>query len=173
MFVMVMVHVWSTCHRSGAVHNGLQRYVVRAGRGRDPAGTGQRAEPSKAARGLRPSLTDEHEQRWTAPGRLTAPRRGEVRVDLGKYQAGPGQAEDGGPDRHPPDASSDPGQPQVGDRAHPRPGQPVRHSALAHRAPPAGGGVLARACQHRHRLRPAAPPRLDPLPLGRPLTAPP
>jgi fumarate reductase subunit D len=28
MFALVMVHVWSACHRSGAVHHGLQRYVV-------------------------------------------------------------------------------------------------------------------------------------------------
>ncbi len=47
-------------------------------------------------------------------------------------------------------------------------GQPVRQAALVHRAPPAGGGVLAGAGQRRDRLRPAAPPRLDLLPLARP-----
>jgi hypothetical protein len=70
----------------------------------------------------------------------------------------------------PPGASPDPGGPPVGDRAHPRLGQPVRQAALVHRAPPRGGGVLAGVGQRRHRLRPAAPPHLDPLPVGAPST---
>ena len=40
---------------------------------------------------------------------------------------------------------SDPGRPPVGDRAHPRLGQPVRQAALVHRAAPGRGRVLASA----------------------------
>jgi hypothetical protein len=53
-----------------------------------------------------------------------------------------------------------------GDRAHPCLGQSVRQAALVHRAASAGGGVLAGIGQRRHRLWPAAPPRLDLLPLA-------
>jgi hypothetical protein len=57
--------------------------------------------------------------------------------------------------------------------AHPRLGQPGRQAALVHRAPPAGGGVLVGVGQRRHRLWPAHPPRLDPLPLAGPPAPPP
>src|SRR5687767_5446598 len=50
-------------------------------------------------------------------------------------------------------------------------GQPVRHAALVHRAPPHRGRVLAGAGRRRDRVRPAAPSRLDPLPLAGPTTA--
>jgi transposase len=65
-------------------------------------------------------------------------------------------------------ADTDPGGPPVGDRAYPCGGQPGRQAALVHPAPPAGGGVLAGVGQRRHRRWPAAPPRLDPLPLQAP-----
>jgi transposase len=58
--------------------------------------------------------------------------------------------------------------PPLGDRADPRLGQPVRQAALVYRTPPAGGRVLAGAGQRRHRLWPAGPPRLDPLPVAGP-----
>jgi hypothetical protein len=76
----------------------------------------------------------------------------------------------GGPDRRPREASSDPGRSPVGDRAHPRLGQPARQAALVHRAASAGRRVLAGVGQRRHRLWPPGPPRLDPLSLGRPPT---
>jgi hypothetical protein len=40
-----VVHIWSTCHRSPAVRNGLQRCTVRPGRRRDPGETDPGAEP--------------------------------------------------------------------------------------------------------------------------------
>ena len=51
-------------------------------------------------------------------------------------------------------------------------GQPVRQAALVHRAPPAGGGVLAGIGQRRDRLRPAAAARLELLPLADPTPPP-
>jgi hypothetical protein len=83
---------------------------------------------------------------------------------------GPDRAWHGGPDRHPQAASTDPGGPPLGDRAHPRLGQPVRQAALVHRTAPAGRRVLASVGQRRHHLWPPGPPRLDPLSLGQPPT---
>jgi hypothetical protein len=60
-----------------------------------------------------------------------------------------------------------------GDRAHSRLGQPVRQAALVHRAPPAGGRVLAGAGPCGHYPGSPDPPCLGPLPLGRPSPPPP
>jgi transposase len=79
---------------------------------------------------------------------------------------GPGRAGHGGRDRSPRASSPHPGRSPLGDRTHPRLGQPVRQAALVHRAAPGGRGVLAGAGQCRHRLWPPAPPRLDLLPLA-------
>jgi hypothetical protein len=70
-------------------------------------------------------------------------------------------------------ASPDPGRSPMGDRAHPRLGQPVRQAALVNRAPPGGRRVLAGAGQRRHRRWPTGPPRLDLLPLAGPPSPPP
>src|SRR4029453_6822550 len=99
-----------------------------------------------------------------APGR---------RLRLPAVSAGPDRARHGGPDRHSWGPSSDPSPAPRGARAPPRLGQPVRQAALVHRAASAGRGVLAGPGQRRPRVRPAGPPRLDPLPLGRPPPPPP
>jgi hypothetical protein len=80
----------------------------------------------------------------------------------------PDRAEHGRRDRYAGAASSDPGEPALAGRAHPRLGQPVRQAALVHRAPPSRGGVLAGAGRRRHRLWPTGPPCLDLLPLADP-----
>jgi transposase len=95
------------------------------------------------------------------------------RLRLPALSGGVGPARTGRRDRQPRAASPDPGQPPVGDRAHPCLGEPVRQAALVHRPPPAGGRLLAGPGQRRHRLRPPGPPRLDLLPLARPPTPPP
>jgi transposase len=59
-------------------------------------------------------------------------------------------------------------QPALGHRAHQCLGQPARHAALVHRAPPRRGRVLAGAGDGAGRAGPAHPPCLDPLLLGRP-----
>jgi transposase len=62
-----------------------------------------------------------------------------------------------GRDRHPRGAGAGPGGSPVGDRAHPRLGQPVRQAALVHRAPPNRGRVLAGIGRRRDRVRSAGP----------------
>jgi transposase len=76
-------------------------------------------------------------------------------------------------DRHPWAASTDPGWPPVGDRAHPCLGQPVRQAAMVHRTPPSRGRVLVAAGLGAHHRGSAHPPRLDLLPMGRPPPPPP
>jgi hypothetical protein len=60
----------------------------------------------------------------------------------------------------------------VGRWSAPTPGAPVRQAALVHRTLPGRGRVLAGTGQRRHGLRPAGPPRLDPVPLGQPSASP-
>jgi hypothetical protein len=65
------------------------------------------------------------------------------------------------------------GWPTVAGRAHPCLGQPVRQAALVYRAPPGRGRVLVAAGLGADRGWSARPPRLDPVPLGRPSPPPP
>jgi hypothetical protein len=95
------------------------------------------------------------------------------RLRLPALPGGAGGTGHGRPDRHARRAGTGPGGAPLGDRAHSRLGQPVRQAALVHRAPPAGGRVLAGAGPCGHYPGSPDPPCLGPLPLGRPSPPPP
>jgi hypothetical protein len=69
-----LVHVWSTCHRSRAVRNGLQRYVTGAGRRCDP---GEQARAENPDKDEVPKFTSwqatHHSRRSRPPGPIIAP----------------------------------------------------------------------------------------------------
>jgi hypothetical protein len=174
---------WNTWPSTGAPQGTLRRPGCRAQPGGSPQAGLKRSmavEASGSPLAALPAPANHHRRRPAGgdPGRhrcgrsaaRPAGRAPGRRLRLPALPTGPDQAGMVGQIASRGDASSDPGGPPVGDRTDPCLGQPARQAALVHRAASAGRRVLAGTSQRRHRLWPAAPPRLDPLSLGRPPT---
>jgi hypothetical protein len=131
-------------------------------------GGGPGQPPRRWAAGCHPGRR--HRHRPAAQAAHSAPGR---RLRLPALPGGASGTGHGQPDRHARRAGTGPGGAPLGDRAHSRLGQPVQQAALVHRAPPAGGRVLAGAGPCGHYPGSPDPPCLDPLPLGRPSPPPP